>query len=292
MSVMWKNEAARQSMREWHGRFRQQIAQPLESRTIATSSGETHVLIGGPVDAPPVVVLHGALASSAHVLMEFPGLFARHRVYGVDLLGQSAMSADLRLPVQGPATGRWLVEVLDALGLNRVALVGVSWGGFVAQRFAAVAPARVSSLVLIVPAGLVAAPIWRGFREMGWPLTRYLFSPTAANRDPLLRALLTTVDDPLWAPYLAEAFLAANMRTMKVPSVSKEGEFSALTCPVHVIAADRDVSFPGALVLARARELFPNLKTAELMEGTRHSPPTTPEFRAAFGARLNTMLAA
>jgi 2-hydroxy-6-oxonona-2,4-dienedioate hydrolase len=291
MSIMWKNADARERMKDWHHRFRSQITSPLVSRMVATTLGETHVLVGGPEGAAPLVVLHGALASSAHLLLELQGLLSSYRVYAIDILGQSPMSADLRLSVSDDSAGEWLREVLDALGLAETALLGVSWGGFVAQRFAAIAPQRLRSLVLLVPAGLAASPAWRGFVEMGWPLTRYLLSPNDVSRQALLRALLTTVDDPLWAPYLAEAFLAANMRTMRVPKLSQPGEFAGLTCPVHVVAADRDSSFPGERVLERAKVLFPNLSSSTLLENTRHSPPTTPEFRAHFNAQLSRMLA-
>jgi pimeloyl-ACP methyl ester carboxylesterase len=288
---MWKNEHAAQRMREWHERFRAQISTTTSTRTVSTSEGETHVLMGGPKDAPPVVLLHGAMASSAHMLLELEALCAHHRVYSVDILGQSAMSADVRPSVLDDSTGHWLREVLDALALPCPAVVGVSWGGFVAQRLAAVAPERIQSLVLITPAGMVSGPRWRGFVEMGWPMTRYLLAPSPKHCDALLRGLLTTPDDSLWAPFLAEAFLAANLRTMKVPKLSREGEFARLSCPVHVIGAERDVSFPGGLVVARAKALFPTLSSARVLEETRHSPPTTREFRARFGAEVSALLA-
>lgn len=288
--TLWKSEAAKERMRHWHETFRSQIDRPLESRVVTTSFGETHVLVGGPVDAPPVVLLHGALASSAHVLLELQHLLDHHRVYAVDVLGQSVMSADVRLPVDDDTTGRWLGETFDGLGLHSAAIIGISWSGFVAQRFAVVAPARVTTLVLLVPAGLIASPRWRGFVQMGWPLTRFLFAPNPANRDRLLTALLSTPDDALWGPYLADAFTSANLRGMRVPRLARDGEFANLTCPVHVIAAEHDVSFPSAAMMRRAHELFPTLAHTEVLEGAKHSPPTTPEFRAVLSAKIANLL--
>lgn len=289
-TTLWKSEDAKQRMREWHETFRARIGHALDSRVVTTSFGETHVLVGGPVDAPPVVLLHGALATSAHVMRELEPLLDRHRVYAVDVVGQSVMSADVRLPVDDDTCGQWLAETFDALEIARAAVIGISWSGFVAQRFAKVAPERVTTLVLLVPAGLVASPRWRGFVQMGWPLTRFLFSPNASNRDRLLTALLSTPDDDLWGPYLADAFTSANLSGMRVPRLSRDGEFSSLACPVHVIAAEQDVSFPGDALIARARSLFPTLAHAEVLEGMKHSPPTTPEFREAFSAKIASLL--
>lgn len=289
-TTLWKSEAAKERMRHWHQTFRAQIARPLESRVARTSYGETHVLVGGPQDGTPVVLLHGALATSAHVLMELEHLLDNHRVYAVDVVGQSVMSADVRLPVDDDTTGRWLAETLDGLELSSAAIVAISWSGFVAQRFAKVAPERVTTLVLLVPAGVVASPRWSGFVSMGWPLTRYLFAPNPSNRDRLLKALLSTPEDAMWGPYLAEAFTSANLRGMRVPRLSREGEFSSLACPVHVIAASQDVSFPGEALIRRARVLFPTLAHVEVLEGAKHSPPTTPEFRVAFSAKIASLL--
>ncbi|MEZ4251410.1 MAG: hypothetical protein R3B99_24630 [Polyangiales bacterium] len=59
---------------------------------------------------------------------------------------------------------------------------------------------------------------------------------------------------------------------------------------MHVIAAEQDVSFPGDALIARARSLFPTLAHAEVLEGMKHSPPTTPEFREAFSAKIASLL--
>ena len=102
-SVMFKSPAARETIERWHGRFRDQIGSPVESRTVPTSFGATHVLVGGPENAPPLVILHGALASSAHLLVELRDLLKHFRVYAVDVIGQSVKSADV---IMDRETGR------------------------------------------------------------------------------------------------------------------------------------------------------------------------------------------
>lgn len=143
MGSLFKSEEAKARLVGWHTRFREHISAATEARSVETSFGKTHLLVGGAEDAPALVLLHGALASSAHALRELEGLLEHYRVYAVDIIGQSVMSADVRLPVDDDAYGRWLAEVLDRLGLERALVVGVSWGGFVAIRLAAYSPERV-----------------------------------------------------------------------------------------------------------------------------------------------------
>jgi pimeloyl-ACP methyl ester carboxylesterase len=290
MSGLFKSDEARAKVEGWFERFRARVPGETASRVLPTSFGDTHLLVGGPEDGPPLVLLHGALASSAHVLSELGALLERFRVYSVDVIGQSVKSAGVRLPVNDDSYGRWLGEVFDGLGLARAHLVGISWGGFVAQRFVAVAPERVERLVLLVPAGVVTGPAIAGFLEVGWPMTKYLLAPSPARLEAFMRGLLTTTDDAEWTGYLGDAFLSYRMQDMKVPGLSRDGEFARLTAPTLVVGADQDVSFPGEALLARAKVLFPSLADTELLRDCRHSPPTTDAFRAWLGVRLTKFL--
>lgn len=290
MSVIFRSPGARARIEVWHERFRAKLTTPVASRTVPTAFGETHVLVGGPADAPPLVLLHGAMASSAHVLVELEPLMRDFRVHAVDVLGQSVKSADVRLRVDGDEYGRWLRDVLDGLGLAHVHLVGVSWGGFVAVRLAALDGARIARLALLVPAGLVKTPPWTGFTRMGWPMLKYRLFPSEHRKREFLSNLLTTTTDD-WLPYLGEAFDAYRM-DMRVPMLARDAELAGFHAPTMVVAADDDASFPGDAVLARAKALFPGLAATELLTGCKHSPPTTPEFRAWLAGRLTSFFAA
>lgn len=283
--TMFKNTEARARVAAWYERFHSRIPAATESRTVPTRFGDTHVLVGGEKDAIPVVVLHGALASSAHALVELAPMLERFRVYAVDVIGQSVKSADVRPRVDNDDYGHWLAEVLDGLSLERVRVVGISWGGFAAVRLAAAHAARIEALALLVPAGIVGSPMWDGWVRVGWPMTKYVLFPSDARLHGFLRNLLTTPDDAEWVGFLGEAFRAYNLN-MRVPALARPEELRGFTAPTLVLAADRDASFPGAPLLARARELFPHLADCELMADCNHCPPTTDEFRAWLALRL------
>ena len=284
MTELFKDESARQKIRTWHDRFKARIPQPTESRTLDTTFGKTHVLSAGPQSRPPLVVLHGAMASSAHLLVELAPLLERFRVHAVDVIGQSVMSEDTRLAVKGNDYGQWLTQVLDGLGLESTNVLGVSWGGFVTLRLASVSPARIRRLALLVPAGLVTGSTWQGLVKTAWPMTRFIMSPTPERLQALGASLLTTLDDD-WLPYIGDAFTSYDMKKMKVPALARDGEFAQLTAPVLVIGAEHDVSFPGDKVVARARQLFKSADV-EVIPGAKHSPPTTPQFRQWLAGRL------
>ncbi len=290
MKSMFRDEQARAVLLQWFERFRGRLKVPTESRMVRTGLGDTHVLVGGPEGAPSVVLLHGALASSAHVLAELAPLLERFRVYAVDIVGQSVKSAEAWPSVSNNEYGQWLVEVLDGLGLQRTHVVGVSYGGFVAIRLAALAPERIHRLALLTPAGVVSGSAWEGLTKMGIPMALYRLSPSPRRLQAFVRNLLTTTDDD-WVPYLGDAFRLYNLN-MRVPALATPEELQRLQAPTLVLGADADLSFPGHQLLARASQLFPRLTDTELIKDCRHCPPTTDAFRGWLSERLGTFFLA
>ncbi|MER7767333.1 alpha/beta fold hydrolase [Kitasatospora sp. NPDC096140] len=100
----------------------------------------------GPADGPPLVLLHalGERASDWDVVL--PALAPGHHVHALDLRGHgdSGRPGAYGLPEMRDD----VLAFLDALGLDRVDLVGHSMGGAVAYLLAQAAPQRVHRLVL------------------------------------------------------------------------------------------------------------------------------------------------
>ncbi len=99
-------------------------------------------------DGEPLLALHG-LASSAHWYdIVAPLLRDRYHIYAPDQRGHGQTTA-------APTGYDWktlsldLVGLLDHIGLDKVAVMGHSWGGNVATNFAANHPGRVSKLIMI-----------------------------------------------------------------------------------------------------------------------------------------------
>jgi pimeloyl-ACP methyl ester carboxylesterase len=166
-----------------------------------------HVAEWGPPDGPVVVTTHG-ITSSHLVWQWFAAAAPDLRILALDLRGRGGSST---LP------GPWglerhaadVVAVLDALGFDRVPLVGHSMGGFVANIVTSLYPERVSS-VLLVDGGLTL-PYPPGFSlenrtaVIGRAVDRLAMTfETPEDYRAFWREHLALVDD--WSP-LVEAYV-------------------------------------------------------------------------------------
>jgi len=289
MSAIFVNDTAKAKALAWFETFRATLPVPTLARYVDTPQGRTHVLVAGPEDAPPLVCLHGALASSAHVLPELGSLLEHYRVYAIDVIGQSVMSEDVRLALDDDSYGTWLQAVCAGLGLTHVNLLGVSWGGFVALRAARVAPELIAALVLLVPAGVVAGSAWQGFSKVAWPMLRYRFSPSEGRLQRVCDALFTT-PDARWTQYFGEALFSYRF-DMRVPPLIRPEDVANYRGKTLIFGADQDLSFPGAALLARAKVLFPQAEL-ELLNACKHCPPFTDGFREQLAGRVRSFLGA
>ncbi|MEM7114658.1 MAG: alpha/beta hydrolase [Chloroflexota bacterium] len=132
---------------------------PSECRMIDTAYGQTFVRISGPVDAPPLILLHGAGGNSLQWMFNIEALSAHHRTYAVDSLintGGVGRSVYTQAITGAEAAMDWLDELFTALDLaENINLLGGSYGGWLASHYALHAPNRLDKVVLIAPAGTV-----------------------------------------------------------------------------------------------------------------------------------------
>ncbi|CAI5466345.1 unnamed protein product [Closterium sp. Yama58-4] len=97
---------------------------------------------------PPLLLLHGFGASSLNHWINQLAAFCRHfDLYIPDLLFfRGSYSRDSRRDERFQAEA--MIALMDRLGIERCAVVGVSYGGIVAHKMATLYPTRVTQLVL------------------------------------------------------------------------------------------------------------------------------------------------
>ncbi|MBA3523591.1 MAG: alpha/beta fold hydrolase [Geodermatophilaceae bacterium] len=127
------------------------------TRDVHGPMGTTRVTVCGPADAPPIVLLSDGGATGLVWFALAEHLTTAFRLYALDLIGDPGGSELIPLRMAGPdVLVGWLDGVLDRLGLATTAVVGHSYGGWIALRYALDRPARVDRLVLLDPSDCVS----------------------------------------------------------------------------------------------------------------------------------------
>lgn len=123
--------------------------------TVVAAGITTNYLHAG--SGEPVVLLHGSgpgVTAYANWRLTIPALAQEVAVFAPDLVGFGFTERPDGVEYSMETWVGQVVGLLDALGLERVALVGNSFGGALALRVAARHPDRVSRLVLMGSVGV------------------------------------------------------------------------------------------------------------------------------------------
>jgi pimeloyl-ACP methyl ester carboxylesterase len=98
-------------------------------------------------DGPPLVLLHGFLCDSRCWRRQLADLSDRFRVVAWDAPGAGS-SSDPPEPFTITDWAHCLAQFLDFVGIERTQMLGLSWGGILAQEYYRLYPARVLALIL------------------------------------------------------------------------------------------------------------------------------------------------
>jgi pimeloyl-ACP methyl ester carboxylesterase len=123
-----------------------------EERYVDVNGLPTRYLRAG-TTGPPLVLLHGVGDNALDWQWVMPTLARTRRVYALDLPG-SGGSINPDIDYSPAFFTQFLSAFLDALEIERTAVVGNSLGGLVSLRLALSEPSRVSALGLVASAGL------------------------------------------------------------------------------------------------------------------------------------------
>jgi pimeloyl-ACP methyl ester carboxylesterase len=248
---------------------------PYQSQMVSTRFGATHILSGGPRDAPPIFLFHHWRASAAGIGASFPFLFPSYRVYMPDIIGQMGKSAPTRPPTNGSAYAAWVADLFDALDISQAMLIGVSGGGWVVLKCAVYAPERVIKAVVVSPVGLsgsfsrwtqfVRSPLFGvviglfPFRPaIGWAARS--FTGPHASGSPWYASFVEGI-------YLSRKYFKGTMP----PGPLTDDELRRITSPTLVLVGEQEHLYHPSAAVERARRLIPGLVSADILAYAGHT---------------------
>lgn len=229
---------------------------------IPTSFGEAQVVVSGPADGYPLILLHGMNTNSTMWYPNAPWLARHYKVYAIDyLLGSGKSESNKDIDDIGPVLV-WYNEIFDALELKQFALIGASQGGWFATQIALNEPTKVNQLILLSPAQTFAwiTPSLGAFKSV-----YFLFNPKRSQLRAMLQTMSTKVDN-IDQLYIDHFYRYATTNKSLPDLLSQMTPFAddklrRLVMPTLVLIGDQDI-INTAQSLKQAQQVLPCVETA------------------------------
>jgi pimeloyl-ACP methyl ester carboxylesterase len=181
-------------------------------RTVDIGSLRVHVAEAGPEDGEPLLLLHGWPQHWYEWRGVVPLLRDRYRLLMPDLrgLGWTEMTEG---GYEKENLARDQIALLDALGIDRVKLIGHDWGGYAGFLMCLLAPERVERYVATniihpwpKPSGRGLLNIWRLAYQV--PLVAPVLGPRVTRKRGFIKFMLNGAKKGVFSEHELEAFEA------------------------------------------------------------------------------------
>jgi len=245
------------------------------SEFLTVAGVRTHLLRGG--RGAPVLVLHPEYAANRW----FPyhdNLAARFQVFAPDHPGFGQSERPEWLEGIDDLVFHY-VDFLAALNLDRVSIIGVSLGGWIAAEVAVAHPERIQHLILVGAAGIKVDGVER-FDVFLHPIEetlQHLFHdasraaqllPTELGADVIVRGYreATTLARLSWNPYLYNPKLERRLRRITAPTLVVWGENDTFLPPAYGEAYARLIPSATLCTIPHCGHLVPYEQTEQFTQ--------------------------
>lgn len=237
---------------------------PHEPVDVKTRHGRTHINVTGPKDGLPLVLLHAAGFSSTAWFANIGPLSRHHRTYAVDIIGGAGRSQVSRRLRSWSDHADWLVDLLDALAIDKAHFVGHSQGGWMALAAAIKYPQRMGKLILLAPAASFCPFNW--VTQMLFRLPKGIFRPSARQTLKFTTAKGVQLEERF--VHMMEMTRHCQLATM-VPTVFSDDELKRNTAPTLLLIGAQERIYNPQTAIKRAQQLTPDV-TAEIIPDAGH----------------------
>ena len=268
MNSLFKSKQAKKEILSLYDEKLKELNIEFLYKTIDTSYGKTNIIISGKPSNPPILLVHGSNGCAPIALETYPTLYKKFQVFAIDVLAQPNKSAETRLSMKSNSYGLWIHELINQLQLKNVTMAGFSFGGLIILKTLIQNENNIKEVFLSAPAFIVNGNPLIALFKVFIPMKLYMKTQNNKYLEKFLKTLFTEKDEFALA-YLSKVFLYFKMDFTPVPIIKKK-EAALIKTPITIIAAKKDIIFPGVKMIKRVHKIFPSLKQTVLLESSKH----------------------
>lgn len=270
MTSIYKNNKAKTDLMNLYDEKLKSLQIDYTNIDVNTKFGRTRVVKTGNSTGTKIVLFHGFNAGAPITLEAVKGILSEYCFYVIETIGQTTKSEERVMNIKDDSFALWVDEVLEKLELEKVNVIGISYGAFIVEKLITHKPERIEKCVLVVPSGIVNGDIWNSTKKLTFPLIRWKITKSEKHLKSFLNAFVPDDDDFLYR--MLSVMMKGIKLDTRIPELLKPIEIENFKAPVYIIAAKNDVYFPGEKIVKRSKELFSNLKEVYLLENSKHMP--------------------
>ena len=260
--TIYKSPQGEKLMMEFYNKMLEKWPVDYTEIDCKTHIGKTHIIVAGPEDSPPLVLLHGSTSNATTWAGDVLSYTEHFRVYAIDMPGEPGKSCQTRLSWKNYEYNNWLLQVFDLLNLTKPHIAGLSLGGWVALKFAVAYPARINKIALIAPGGIVN-PNMKAIMKMA--------SYSSQGEKGIEKTLRLLFPDDFESPEIREFFMLINENLIIRSEALKplpDTELSKVESPVFMVCGVLDAFFNFKKAGKRLKKLLPDSETLLFEKGT------------------------
>ncbi|MCG8331165.1 MAG: alpha/beta hydrolase [Chitinophagales bacterium] len=267
---IYKNEKTKDLLMSLYDEKLESLKIDYKNIDIESSYGKTRVVQAGKATGKPIVIFHGFNAGSPITLEAVIGLMNDYNLYVIETVGQATKSEGDIMNIKDDSFAIWADEVIEQLNLSSINIVGISYGAFIVGKILTHKPERIDKCILVVPSGIVNGNFWESMKKLTIPLMKWRFTQKEEDLNTFLSAFIPP-NDPFMHKMLTIMMKGIHLDT-RIPKLLKTKDVQHFDRPVYIIAADKDVYFPGEKIIERSKSLFKNLQGTHLLKNSNHMP--------------------
>jgi pimeloyl-ACP methyl ester carboxylesterase len=270
-SMVYKSQKGKQLILDLYAKMEMKLCFQTESIVVNTRFGNTHIIIGGKNSSEPVFLFNGGNSINPFELKPFEKLIEKFKVYSPDNIGLPGKSDETRISYRNDDWGKWAVDLLDMLKIEKAIFIGQSVGGGILTKLASYAPERIKKAVFIAPMGFGYGSFLKMIIKLAIPSLIYMRNPNKENLINAVKPLFFKIDEisDEYLEVLGCIYQNSHLVSAAIKPPRKK-DFIKFLAPCMLIAAQKDILHPANVIVPKAKEIIANLKVVKVIENSSH----------------------
>ncbi len=271
---LYKNKQAQEQAYRSYDEIMKFWPVPYEEFWVPTDYGESHVIVSGPEDGLPIILLPGLFADATMWYANAGALSENYRVICPDQISYGGKSRVSDKEVKKFLDYKlWFLQHLRSFGYDHVTVAGLSYGSWQCLALAQDIPESIDHVIMLDPSEtfikMDGGIAWRGIRD-------FAIFPSRKTHKRFFNWMGDGFSSPksdVWLEHMLDVIECGSVGMFDIPQhrIYTKDELQNITMPILILAGGKPIVYKDPDALAQAAEIALPHARIEIIPGTGHS---------------------